>query len=138
MTEPNEQCAYFTIAGDFDPADVSRVAGVTPTECWQKGDVNPRTQLERKFSGWSLYSRLEKTREIEAHIADVIEQLALNKREFVDLSSKHGGVMQLVAYFKTNYPGLHLDRRLVESLAEYSLSIDFDFYYLYCDGREDS
>jgi hypothetical protein len=41
--------------------------------------------------------------------------------------------MQLVAYFKTNYPGLHLRRELVESLAEYALSVDFDFYYLYSD-----
>jgi hypothetical protein len=48
--------------------------GVTPTECWLKGDVNPRTPLERKFSRWSLYSRLERTRELEDHITDVIEQ----------------------------------------------------------------
>jgi hypothetical protein len=138
MTEPNEQYAYFTIAGDFDPADISQLVGVTPTECWLKGGVNPRTQLERKVSRWSLYSRIERTRELEAHIADVIEQLTMNKRQFIELSSKHGGVMQLVAYFKTNYPGLHLGRELVESLAEYALSVDFDFYYLYSDCREDS
>ena len=50
MTEPNEQYAYFTIAGDFDLDEVSKLAGVTPTEFWQKGEVNPRTKLERKFS----------------------------------------------------------------------------------------
>jgi hypothetical protein len=138
MTELNEQYAYFTITGDFDPADISQMVGVTPTECWLKGDVNPRTQLERKFSRWSLYSRIERTRELDAHIADVIEQLGMNKRQFMELSSKYGGVMQLVAYFKTNYPGLHLDRELVESLSEYALSVDFDFYYLYSDCREDS
>jgi hypothetical protein len=138
MTEPNEQYAYFTVTGDFDPADISQMVGVTPTECWLKGDVNPRTQRERKFSRWSLYSRIERTRELQAHIADVIEQLGMNKRQFVELSSKYGGVMQLVAYFKTDYPGLHLDRELVESLAEYALSVDFDFYYLYSDCREDS
>jgi hypothetical protein len=138
MTEPNEQYAYFSITGDFDPDDISRLAGVAPTESWRKGDVNPRTQLERKFSRWSLYSRLDRTRELEAHIVDVIEQLAGNKGRFADLSSKHDGVMQLVGCFKTNYPGLHLGRELVESLAEYALSIDCDFYYLYSDRREDS
>jgi len=46
--------------------------------------------------------------------------------------------MQLVAYFESSYPGLHLKRRSVESLAEYGLSVDFDFYYLYSDCGEDS
>jgi hypothetical protein len=46
--------------------------------------------------------------------------------------------MQLVAYFHTGYPGLHLDSKVVESLAEYAVGVDFDFYYLYSDQREDS
>jgi Domain of unknown function (DUF4279) len=138
MTEPNEQYAYFTISGDFDPADISKLIGVVPTEAWLKGDINPRTQLERKFSRWSLHSRLEKSRELEAHIADVIEQLGARKNDFVALSAQHEGQIQLVGYFKSSYPGLHLKRELVESLAEYGLSVDFDFYYLYSDCREDS
>ncbi len=138
MTEPNEQYAYFSITGDFDPAEISQAVRGAPTESWQKGDVNPRTQLERKFSRWSLHSRLARSCELETHIADVIEQLSGNRSEFKNLSLKYDGVMQLVGYFKTNYPGLHLDRGLVELLAEYALSVDFDFYYLYSDDREDS
>jgi hypothetical protein len=138
MTEPNEQYAYFTLTGDFDPAEISKRVGVTPTECWLKGDVNPRTQHERKFSRWSLYSRLERNASLEDHIADVLQQLGENKSEFVEVSSKHGGVMQLVAYFKSGYPGLDFERELVKSLAAFSLSVDFDFYYLYSDSREDS
>src|ERR1700722_4018300 len=138
MTEPNEQYAYFTITGEFDPAEISKRVGVTPTEAWVKGGINPRTQVERKFSRWSLYSRLEKSCALEVHVADVINQLETRKSEFVEVSSQHGAKMQLVAYFKTNYPGLHLERKLVESLAKYGLSIDFDFYYLYSDHREDS
>jgi hypothetical protein len=138
MTKPNETYAYFTVTGDFDPTEISRLSGATPTECWLKGDINPRTRMERKFSRWSLYSRLEHTREIEAHIADVIEQLGERKKRFVDLSSRFGGQLQLVGYFNTGYPGIHFERQLVESIAEYSLSVDFDFYYLYSDIREDS
>ena len=57
---------------------------------------------------------------------------------FLSLSLEIGGFIQLVGYFKTNYPGLHMDRGLVSSLARYALSVDFDFYYLYSDAREDS
>lgn len=138
MTEPNQQYAYFTIVGDFDPTEISALVEVTPTESWRKGDINPRTQYERKFSRWSLHSRLEKTSKLEAHIADVIEQLEIKKRQFVTLSSKYGAQLQLVAYFNTSYPGLYFNRELVESLAEFALNIDFDFYYLYSDSREDS
>jgi hypothetical protein len=111
---------------------------VPPTECWLKGEVNPRTQQERKRSRWSLYSRLESNRSLEDHIADVIHQLGQNRSGFVQVSLKHGGTMQLVAYFKSGYPGLDFERELVKSLAEFSLSVDFDFYYLYSDNREDS
>ena len=138
MTEPNEQYAYFTITGDFDPADVSAELGTPATECWLKGSVNPRTQRERKFSRWSLQSRLARTCELEAHITDVIEQLEERKAAFIGLSLRHVATMQLVAYFKTDYPGLHLDRVTVEALAEYALDVDFDFYFWYSDKREDS
>jgi Domain of unknown function (DUF4279) len=138
MTEPNEQYAYFTITGDFDPAEISQQAGMTPTEQWRTGDINPRTKLERKFSRWSLYSRLEKTASLEAHISDVIDQMKAHASNFVALSTTYGGVMQLVAYFKRDYPGLHFGATLVESLSAFSLSVDFDFYYLYSDRREDS
>lgn len=138
MTESNEQYAYFTVCGEFDPASISQHLGISPAEAWRMGDINPRTQLERKFSRWSLYSRLARTCELEAHVADVIEQLEVNKSGFVELSLKYDGVMQLVAYFKNSYPGLCLERNLIASLAEFSLSVDFDFYYLYSDAREDT
>jgi hypothetical protein len=138
MTETNEQYAYFSIVGDFDPTEITLQAGVTPTECWLKGDLNPKTQLERKFSRWSLHSRLGRACALEAHIADVIQQLRVNENTFVTLSSKYGGVLQLVAYFNSGYPGLHFDSGLVKALSGLKLSVDFDFYYLYSDRREDS
>lgn len=138
MTEPNEQYAYFTITGDFDPAEITEVAGIAPSDSWRKGDVNPKTHLERTFSRWSLYSRLDRSRKLEDHVADVIEQMDAKKENFVALSLNYGGQMELVAYFKTNYPGIVFQRHLVEGLAEYELLVDFDFYYLYSDRREDS
>jgi len=49
MIDPNEQYAYFTLVGDFDPADISLQAGTTPTEYWIKGSRDERTHFERKF-----------------------------------------------------------------------------------------
>jgi hypothetical protein len=138
MTEPNEQYAYFTITGEFDPTEISDLVGVSPTESWRKGDVNTKTRYERKFSRWSLYSTLGRHRSLEDHIADVLEQLRLNRVGFCEASTRFGAVIQLVAYFKTEYPGLSFDRELVKALADFSLGLDCDFYYLYSDKREDS
>jgi hypothetical protein len=138
MTEDNEQYAYFTITDSFDPAEVTRRVGVEATDSWRRGDLNPRNRMERRFSRWSLYSRLEKTAELEDHIRDVLAQLDENTEAFQSISMERGGCMQLVGYWKVEYPGLRFDRDIVEGLAKYKLSVDFDFYYLYSDGREDT
>jgi hypothetical protein len=45
--------------------------------------------------------------------------------------------MQLVAYFRTDYPGLSFERELIDRIAGYSLSMDCDFYFPY-SGRQDA
>ena len=68
----------------------------------------------------------------------MIQQLGENRSGFIKISLRHGVSTQLAAYFKTGYPGRGFRRELVKSLAEFSLTVDFDFYYLYTDIREDS
>lgn len=136
MSQPNEQYAYFTLAGPFDPEEITSRAGVAPSDSWRAGDLHPRTRLERKFSCWSLHSRLTRDESLEAHINDVLARLDQNPEGFASLSRDHGGCMQLVGYFHESYPGLHFDADLVSRLGKYALSLDFDFYYLWSDARE--
>jgi hypothetical protein len=136
--EPNEQYAYFTVVGEFDPEEISLLTGVSPTKAWKKGDINPRSRYEHKFSRWSLYSRLDKESSLEDHMSDVFEQLESKRPEFAELSLRHNCSLQLVGYFKSFYPGFGLDRKLVKSLADYNLALDCDFYYLYSHKREDT
>lgn len=138
MVEDNQQYAYFSVSDGFDPAEITARVGVQPTECWRRGDICPRRQMERKFSRWSLYSRLGRDQELEAHIADVLAQLDANAEAFAAVSREFGGVMQLVGYFYREYPGLHFERAITEGLARYSLAVDFDFYGLYSHRREDT
>jgi hypothetical protein len=134
----NKQYAYFSVSDGFDPADITTRVGVPPTECWRRGDICERTRRERRFSRWSLYSRLGRDQELEAHIADVLAQLDANPEAFAAVSREFGGVMQLVGYFYREYPGLHFERAVTEGLARYSLAVDFDFYGLYSHRREDT
>lgn len=138
MVEENQQYAYFALEGDFDPADITARVGTPPTECWRRGDTCDRTHRERKASRWSLYSRLDRDQELEAHIRDVLGQLDACAGEFAAVSRECGGWIQLVAYLHRDYPGLHFERDITEALARYALAVDFDFYWLYSHRREDT
>jgi hypothetical protein len=136
MVKDNQQYAYFALEGDFDPADITAWVGIEPAECWRRGDICDRTRRERQASRWSLYSRLDRGQELEAHIRDVLAQLDARSEAFAEVSRDLGGWMQLVAYLHLDYPGLHFERDITEGLARYSLAVDFDFYWLYSDRRE--
>ena len=138
MVEDNQQYAYFAVSDGFDPAEVTERVGAQPTEYWRRGDTCPRTRRERKFSRWKLHSRLDRGQELEAHIRDVLAQLDASPEAFAAVSREFGGVMQLVGYFHRDYPGLHFERDITEGLARYSLAVDFDFYWLYSNKREDT
>lgn len=138
MNEANQQRAYFTVAGEFDPEDVSRIVGVPPTRPWKKGEINPRTGLERKASRWSLDSRLSSSEPLEAHVRDVLQQPLANATVYAAVTENYGGVMQLVGYFYTSYPGFGLARTEINDLSKLGLQLDCDFYYLYSTEREES
>ena len=139
MSEENRSYAYFTITGSFDPESITKRIGINPTDSWRVGDLNPRNSLERKFSRCSLRSRLATSESLEAHIADVLDQLDANATTSKELSINEGGGMQLVAYFHSQFPGLHyFEREIIQRLGEYGLSVDCDFYWLYSDRREDT
>jgi hypothetical protein len=125
----NECYAYFSLAGSFEPSDVTRRVGISPTRSCREGESIRGTQKLRKCSRWELYSRLERSATVEAHISDVLAQLDVNENSFKQLSSEFGGVMQLVGYYYDFYPGLHFERDVVIGLARYSLSVDCDFYF---------
>lgn len=138
MSQDNEQYAYFTITGAFDPAEITRRVGLEPTESWRRGDTQPKTLRERKFSRWSLRSRLPDAADLEDHIRDVLAQMDQRAEAFQSVAKEFRSWMQLVGYFHLQYPGLHFEPALVAGLARYGLGVDFDFYELYSDAREDT
>lgn len=138
MTKDNEQYAYLTITGDFDPKVITERLDLQPSECWKKGDRNERTQREKKFSRWSLKSRLDHSASLEDHVEDVLNQIHDHASVIHELSLEFDCGVQLVGYFHNDYPGFGLSNKLIAGLARLNLGIDCDFYYLYSHEREDS
>ena len=138
MTKDNEQYAYFSVTGDFDPSSITSLLSLEPTEQWMKGTRNERTHFERKFSRWSLESRLPRSSSLEDHVRDVLEQTRERAEEIRQVGKEYTAYMQLVGWFHNDYPGFGLDGDIITGLAQLNIGIDCDFYYLYSDRREDS
>jgi Domain of unknown function (DUF4279) len=138
MTKDNEQYAYFTITGDFDPNGITDRLGIRPSESWHKGDRNERTHYERKFSRWSLNSRLDHSAALEEHVRDVLNQTRDHASAICEIGQEFDCWVQLVGYFHNEYPGFGLDSESIAGLALLKVGIDCDFYYLYSHEREDS
>jgi hypothetical protein len=138
MTKDNEQYAYLTVTGDFDPGVITDRLGIQPSESWQKGARNERTHYERKFSRWSLNSRLDHSASLEDHVRDVLDQTRHRAAEIREIGKSLACWIQLVGYFHNDYPGFGLDRDLIAGLALLNVGVDCDFYYLYSHEREDS
>ncbi len=138
MTKDNEQYAYITVVGDFDPETITARIGLKPSETWAKGDRNERTHLERKSSRWSLNSRLERSASLEDHVRDVLEQALPKADQFRLVGGEYEVGIQLVGFFYNDYPGFGVDQVSISGLASLNVGIDCDFYYLYSDAREDS
>ncbi len=117
MTKDNEQYAYFTLTGDFDPQNISAFLRLEPTEQWRKGSRNERTHLERTFSRWSLESRLERSASLEDHVRDVLEQTLGRAEAIREVGKEHTAYMQLVGWFHNDYPGFGLEADTISGLA---------------------
>jgi hypothetical protein len=138
MTKQNEHRAYVTFVGDFDPTDISSRLGIEASRAWKRGELNPLTQMERKSSRWCLDSRLNESASLEKHVNDVLQQIQPHALKISEFAQNFEGVMQLVGYFHSPFPGFGLEKEVVSQLSQYGLGIDCDFYYLYSENREDS
>lgn len=128
MQKPDTWYAYFHVRGSFDPDDITRRVGVSPTQIKREGDAIANSSKKRPCSWWELHSRVNPSAPLDEHVRDVLDQLDSNKVAFEKLSRDLGGTMQLVGYFREVNPGVHFDIEIVRRSADYGLCIDCDFH----------
>jgi hypothetical protein len=139
IEEDNKSYAYFCVEEfPFDPDEMTRRIGLQPSDSWRKGDIAPKTRLERSMNRWELQSRLDRKEDLEAHVKDVLLQLDSQREAILSICAEFRAYLQLVGYFYQYYPGFHLDREDTKRIGQYNLAMDCDFYYLYSDKREAS
>src|SRR5207247_211703 len=68
------------LTGPFDPAELTRIVGITPTESWTKGAVRNHgpefLAAPTRTSGWVVRSTRARTDPLDVHARSVLDQLA--------------------------------------------------------------
>ena len=130
MTSKTQLRLYLSIFGDgFDINTLSRIAGLSPTDSWYKGEqrriVRPETCWEYDFGGYQVSNDLgeftEKFKALFSPNADAIAEFIQEN----DLESK----LMIVAYMnKDDMPALYLDKETIRLLGRFNGWIDIDGY----------
>lgn len=119
-----EPYAYFYLAGEFDPDQITRRAGVNPSETARAGDAIGSTEIKRRNNLWALQSRLQPSAPVDRHVSDVLDQLDKNRPAFEELSGKLGGIIEIVGFSREYAPAISLEPEIVERMAQYALRLD--------------
>lgn len=129
----SEIYAYFMLTGiELDPDEVTAKLSINPTESWRKGDlINARGTRRHKENGWSVYSKIEKSADLEEHINSVLEQLQAGWIPLLELCKCYAAEIACVIYYRRgSIPAIHFDRDIVAQAAKLNAEIDVDFYIL--------
>ena len=136
MSEPNEFKAYFTLTGDFEPADVTAQIGLEPSFACRKGETFGReNKAVRKFSRWIVDSRLPSENFLEEHVVDVLAQLAEVKDRVAGLESKWEPHVVLTGFFSDLASGIFLKSEMLSLIADMKLGLDIRMNYEGGDGN---
>ena len=123
--DEGEPHAYFYLAGEFDPDEITLRVGVTPSETARVGDALGSSEITRQNSLWALHSRLQRSAPVDLHVRDVLDQLDRNRLAFEELSREVGGIIEIVGFSQEYAPAVSLEREIIERMAQYVIRLDW-------------
>ncbi len=132
---PNEGRVYFSLKGDFDPAQVTALLGITPTSAWARGTKGPVRDLPR-CSLWDFSSekRVGESVDIDALADAVVTELQPVADKIREAVAKFelSPVLQVVLKFSRDdtlpTPLIGFSKRTVQFVASVGAFIDIDTY----------
>ncbi len=122
----------FSLTGrDFDPDEVTRMVGVTPTKTWRRGEQRAGSDLEWEHDGWLLSIPEETSLDVAPQIAkllgllrDHVKSISL-ARETFKLDAEVGVSIYLE---NSEPPSAHFALDTLKTLCELHADVDIDIY----------
>lgn len=129
MPATSREYAYFRAHGVFDPAAVTRVIGIEPTESWNVGDTFTRrghNQLQR-FSRWSLASGYQDTEPLNGHVTALLGRLAPHRAGVLEAATMAQLQIVCVGTYSYNF-SWELDFASQQMATALGIGFWFDIY----------
>jgi hypothetical protein len=110
---------------DWTRSDFSKALGIEPTRVGRRGDRKRNGRyVTRNY--WGFRSALPRDAAPHEHVRNVLAQLEPNWSAFIEATKPFFIIMHIVS--KGSNPGLCLQRREMDRLAEIKASLDVDMY----------
>jgi hypothetical protein len=128
--------AYTLTNFECDSSEISKVLALQPTKTWKLGDSIGRSSLCYEHNGWSLSVQIPGSEDLEEHIAQLLNKLSPAWDKLIKLGHAYDAEFACVIYsYKTQGPGVHLSKKMLQSMAEINAEFDVDYY---CMKKKDT
>ena len=123
---------YFSIYPDeTDPEKLTELIGIKPSSTHLKGNPlvkdNPKS-YRHKENLWEIKSQLDPSSHLKDHVINVLEQLRPFKKIIIEVTKGMYKELAVTIFFSGQRPPLHLNKHILNELAEYEAEIDIDAY----------
>lgn len=134
----DERYVWFVLAGDFEPDDITRATGLTPSEVRRKGDQPRPGAAILKQSSWSIDSGLAPSDEFHEHLEDLLSRLRPGWSTLRELGKEHDAVVEAAIYCRqAQGPLVQVSPTHAGAIAELGATLGFDIYALPEDPPDD-
>lgn len=116
---------------DLDPAKITVVAGVEPSHAHRKGDrISPRTDAVRNQGAWLLRIAVEKPKEPEEALIELLDSLPSDGVFWTNLIEVYEVRLSIGLSLQEWNRGFTLSADIVRRVAVLGISLDFDIYFV--------
>ena len=134
----DERYVWFVLVGDFDPDEITRVTGLTPSEIRRIGDKPRPGAAALKNSSWSIESGLAPSDEFHEHVDDLLGRLRPGWSALRALGGAHEAHVEAAIYCRqAQGPLLQVSPAHGAAIAELGATLGFDIYALPEDEPDD-
>jgi hypothetical protein len=122
--------ARLTLSGNFDPAHVTEVLGLEPSQVWRRGDPRRyRTSGSEECDGWVLKLNERESLHLDETLRDLLALIEPVRTPLSDFRKSRDVDVQVafaVDVVDSRYPSISLSVTQVQKLSEIGASIDID------------
>lgn len=132
VEELPELSVQLVVTGEFNPSELTLVAGLAPTRTWRRGDPFGRARRSRKDDGWVCGIDGVRTVDLPELVRRLLGVLANCKTSIRGFANEHNLYLAIRCgiVVTDQQPNTFFSSEIVTEVAAMGAALDIDFYDL--------